>query len=394
MEIGLAIISTTEIVPAEHFKTGGSRAFLESVKLTVREQASKLDISSKKGREAIASLAYQVARTSTGLDDLGKELVEGWKTQAKVVDAERKFCREELAALKDEVRQPLTEWENADKIRIAALEFKIVTVSSLSTLPFGSTVADIEARMAEVNALDLTNMQEFTSRSELAEKTTRDYLSKALAEARQREAEKAETIRLRAEAAERERKESDERIAKEAREKAQREAEEERNRIEQEKFQAEAWAKQAEAARIAAQEQAERDAKAAAERQAESERLAEERRVAAEARAKQEAEESAKRHAEAMEAAEQQRLREAKEAIEREGKSRLAAIEAEREKVAAEARKVAAETEAREKDKKHKSTVMGKAKDALISLGIPEEHAKAAVLAIQRGQVPAVRIDF
>lgn len=375
-ETGLAIISITEIVPAEHFKSGGSRAFLESVKSTVREQASKLDISTKKGRESIASLAYQVARTSTGLDDLGKELVEGWKTQAKVVDIERKFCREELAALKDEVRQPLTDWENADKIRIAALEFKVISMLGFAELPFGASVEDIQAKIEAVNALDMSNMQEFTSRAELAEKQTREYLSKALGEAQQREAEKAEMIRLRNEAAERERKESDERIAREAREKAQREAEEERSRIEQQKFEAEARAKQAEAARV------------------ESERLAEERRVAAEARAKQEAEESAKRHAEALEAAEHQRLREAKEAIEREKQSRLAAIEAERERVAAETRKVAAESEVREKDKKHKSAVMGAAKDALMATGIPEEHAKAAVLAIQRGQVPAVRIEF
>lgn len=405
METGLAIISTTEIVPAEHFKSGGSRAFLESVKMTVREQASKLDISTKKGRDAIASLAYQVARTSTGVDDLGKELVEGWKTQAKVVDAERKLCREELAALKDEVRQPLTDWENADKIRVAVLEFKVVTMSGFATLAFGATVEDIEARISEVNALDMTNMQEFTSRAELAEKQTREYLGKALAEAQRRDAEAAEMAKLRAEAAERERKESDERIAKEAREKAQREAEEERNRIEQEKFQAEAWAKQAEAARIAAQEQAERDAKAAAERQAESERLAEERRVAAEARAKQEAEEAAKRYSVELLRAEERRKQEAADAIEREKsirqlaaekaeRDRQAAIEAERERVAAEARKVAAETEAREKDKKHKSVVMGKAKNALIALGIPEDQAKSVVIAIQRGQVPNVRIEF
>jgi hypothetical protein len=105
-------------------------------------------------------------------------------------------------------------------------------------------------------------------------------------------------------------------------------------------------------------------------------------------------EEAAKRHAEAVEQAEERRNQEAKAADERAERERLAAVESERERVAAEARKVAAETEARERDKKHKSAVMGAAKDALIAAGIPEEHAKAAVLAIQRGQVPAVRIEF
>jgi colicin import membrane protein len=374
MENGLAIIG--EIRPVDYFSAGGSKSYLESIKTQVLAQASKLDISTAKGRDAIASLAYQVARTATGIDDLGKELVEGWKTQAKVVDVERKYSREYLGALKVEVRKELTDWENADKLRVAALEAKVALIGEVGLLPYGATIADIETRIAALDAIDLSNMQEFTSRSELAEKEVRKVLVGALAEAQRRDAEAAEMARLRKEAAEREQKERDERIAKEAREKAQREAEEERHRVEQEKFAAEARAKQAEAARI------------------ESERLAEERRVAAEARAKQEAEEAAKRHAEALAQAEERRNQEAKAAEERAERERLAAVEAERERVAAEARKVAAETEARERDKKHKSAVMGAAKDALIAAGIPEEHAKAAVLAIQRGQVPAVRIEF
>jgi hypothetical protein len=122
--------------------------------------------------------------------------------------------------------------------------------------------------------------------------------------------------------------------------------------------------------------------------------LAEERRVAAEARAKHRAEELEKLHAEEVAEAERRHQIEIKYAADAAERERVSALEAERERVAAEARRVAAETEARERDKKHKSAVMGAAKDALIAAGIPEEHAKAAVLAIQRGQVPAVRIEF
>jgi colicin import membrane protein len=373
-ETGLSIIEST--AAAQLFTPGFLDPIVGRIEREAREEAAKLDISTVAGRKAIASLSFKVAKSKTFVDSKRKELVADEKKRLAAIDAEGRVVWNRLEALQEEVRKPLTDWEQADKIRVAALEFKVISMAGLAEIPFGASVADIEAKIAEVNALDMTNMQEFTSRAELAEKTTRDYLSKALAEAQQREAEKAETIRLRAEAAERERKDNEERIAREAREKAQREAEVERQRIEQEKFEAEARAKQAEAAR------------------AESERLAEERRVAAEARAKQEAEESAKRHAEELAKAEERRKLEAKIAEEVAENRRLAAIEAERERVAAEARKVAAETEAREKDKKHKSAVLGAAKDALIAAGIPEEHAKAAVLAIQRGQVPAVRIEF
>lgn len=374
METGLAIVS--EINAITFFQPGASTDVLEKLKIEVRAEAAKLDISTVANRKAIASLSSKVAKTKTGLEAAGKDLVAGEKKRLKLIDEERGKVWDELQALQEEVRQPLTEWENADKIRVAALEFKVVTMSGLASIPYGASTAEIEAKIAEVDALDMSNMQEFTSRAELAEKQTREYLAKALAEAQRRDAEAAEMDKLRAEAAEREKRENEERIAKEAREKAQREAEAERNRIEEEKFQAEARAKQAEAARI------------------ESERLAEERRVAAEAQTKRRAEDLAKLHAEEVAEAERRHQIEIKYAADAAERERLAAIEAERERVAAESRKAAAEAEAREKDKKHKSAVMGAAKDALIAAGIPEEHAKAAVLAIQRGQVPAVRIEF
>jgi hypothetical protein len=374
MENGLAIIESTTAV--QLFAPGALDTIISRIELEAREEASKLDISTVAGRKAIASLSFKVAKSKTFIDSKRKDLVADEKKRLAAIDAEGRVAWNRMEALQEEIRKPLTDWEEADKQRCAILEVRVKNLADLGSIPYGSTTADLENRIAILDGLDMSNMMEFTSRAELTEAQTRKALTTALAEAKQRDAEKAENERLRKEAAEREQKERDERIAKEAREKAQREAEEERHRIEQEKFAAEARAKQAEAARV------------------ESERLAEERRVAAEARAKQEAEEAAKRHAEALAQAEERRNQEAKAAEERAERERLAAVESERERVAAEARKVAAETEARERDKKHKSAVMGAAKDALIAAGIPEEHAKAAVLAIQRGQVPAVRIEF
>jgi colicin import membrane protein len=427
MENGLAIIDLGEITAIQLFAPGQLEASVGQIERETRDKLSKLDISTAKGREAIASLNHYVARSKTFIDGKRKELVADEKRRLAAIDAEGKVYWNRLESLQKEVTRELDAWKEADSKRCALLEYKVSKMAELGSVGHGATTYEIECRIAEVDALDMSNMQEFTSRAELAESQTRKALATALEESQQRDAEKSENERLRKEAAEREQKERDERIAKEAREKAQREAEEERHRIEQEKFAAEARAKQAEAARV------------------ESERLAEERRVAAEARAKQDAEEAEKRHNEAVAAAakkaeddriafeaaekrraeiaeaqrkeaeerhardlqeqkeraereakvaEERRQREAKEAADRAERDRVAALEAERERVAAEARKVAAETEARERDKKHKSAVMGAAKDALIAAGIPEEHAKAAVLAIQRGQVPAVRIEF
>jgi len=375
METGLAIVSTINAVT--FFQPGMSADVLDKLEIEVRDQASKLDISTDAGRKAIASLAHKVAKSKTGLDAAGKDLVAGEKARLKLIDTERGKVWDRLEALQEEVRRPLTEWEEADKIRCAKLEADVMTMASYGSIPYGSTTADIESLISKVDALKLTNMMEFTSRAELAEAQTRKALGSALAEAKQRDADKAENERLRKEAAEREQKERDERIAKEAREKAQREAEAERLRVEQDKFEAEARAKQAEAARV------------------ESERLAEERRVAAEARAKQEAEDAAKRHAEALAQAEDRRKLEAKIAEEVAENRRLAAVEAERERVAAEARKVAAETEAREKDKKHKASINNAAVVALGGLpGISTQLARDIVTAIAKGEIPNVKISY
>ncbi|MBR7534615.1 hypothetical protein KC248_28320, partial [Klebsiella michiganensis] len=69
------------------------------------------DVTTKKGRDAIASMAHKVARSKTYIDNAGKDLVAELKALPKQIDESRRVVRERLDALKDEVRRPLTEWE-------------------------------------------------------------------------------------------------------------------------------------------------------------------------------------------------------------------------------------------------------------------------------------------
>jgi len=71
-----------------------------------------------------------------------------------------------------------------------------------------------------------------------------------------------------------------------------------------------------------------------------------------------------------------------------------AAAIAEREKLANEQADRDRQTAIREADKKHKSKVLGEAKDAIMSMNVSEELAKAIVLKIARGEVPNVSISF
>lgn len=117
---------TTDIIVVEVKQESVQEVFTSNDKLQpILDEISKKaksivpDTSTAKGRKEIASIAYQVARTKTYLDGLGKNLVADMKKLPGLVDASRKQARDYLDQLAEEVRKPLTEWE-AEQERIAA----------------------------------------------------------------------------------------------------------------------------------------------------------------------------------------------------------------------------------------------------------------------------------
>ncbi|HBQ5798138.1 TPA: hypothetical protein L7610_002848 [Klebsiella pneumoniae subsp. pneumoniae] len=236
------------------------------------------DVTTKKGRDAIASMAHKVARSKTYIDNAGKDLVAELKALPKQIDESRRIVRERLDALKDEVRRPLTEWE-AEQERIKAEEaMNALHVEALAmNEDFDRRLA---ARIESDHEMALLMNDAFDR--EQAEK-------KAEAE-RQRIAHEEEIKRIAAAAA-----------AREVEQRAQREREEAALREAALKAQAE----QAERDRIAAEQKAEADKQAAIEaerRKAQEEadrirREAEQREQARLAEEKRKADEQARREA-------------------------------------------------------------------------------------------------
>lgn len=228
------------------------------------------DVTTKKGRDAIASMAHKVARSKTYIDNAGKDLVAELKALPKQIDESRRVVRERLDALKDEVRRPLTEWE-AEQERIKAEE-------AMNALHVEALVMNedfdrqLAARIESDHEMALL-MNDSIDR-EQAEK-------KAEAE-RQRIAREEEIKRLaeekaKREAAEQAQREIDAAAAREreailAKERAEREQREAAERAEREKQAA------VEAERRKAQEEADRIRREAEQR--EQARLAEEKRKA------------------------------------------------------------------------------------------------------------------
>jgi len=69
------------------------------------------DVTNDKGRKAIASMAYRVAQSKTYIESHGKNLAAELKELPKMVDSNRKYARDFLDNLKEQVRKPLDDWE-------------------------------------------------------------------------------------------------------------------------------------------------------------------------------------------------------------------------------------------------------------------------------------------
>jgi len=328
------------------------------------------DISTEEGRDNIRSIAFKLAKSKTALDKMGKDLTEEQRKQIEAVNAERKRAWERMETLQHEIRKPLTDWEDAEKKRVADHEAALAHIESLGVFMQDTpiTTADIEERIKQFNALAPRVWQEFEPRYNYTVKTLSDGLAASLAESQKRDAEAAELERLRAEEAARKQKEHEERIAAEAAEKAKKAAEEkaaadaeaERQRTEKERL------------RIEAEKQAAVDAAA----KAESDRLAaiakaESDRIAAEEKAKRDEEAAAQR---------------------------------ERDKIAAEKKAEADALAAREADHAHKKKINNEAMGVIhkliqdwsgsIEKSDGEEAAKQIIIAIAKGEIPHVKIIY
>lgn len=351
-----ALVVIETLTPAVYSEPNGIETLLANLEAKVR--AVHTDISTPAGRAAIKSLAHQVSRSKTALDDMGKDLVAGLKKQTGAVDAERKKVRDRLDALRDEVRGPVDEYEAAEKKRCEDHEAAIQAMLALLQFDGEPKFVAVVDRIATLAELYNREWQEFSSRAKAIHGTTQAGLAAKRDAAIKREEQEAELARLRAEQVAREQKEREDRIAAEAADKA----------------------------RLVDEAKAAREAQEAASRAAEAQRKADAERAAAVARA----EESERNRIASAAKAEQDR----KDAAAKAERDRKAAIEAERKRAADAKAAEDAETALREADKAHRKVINSEALAAFVAAGLTVEQGVIAITAIVRGIVPHVRIAY
>ncbi|MCM7867139.1 hypothetical protein M8S81_07690 [Enterobacter hormaechei] len=256
---------------------------LDPIIEAIEKEARSLvpDVSTRKGRDAIASMAHKVARSKTYIDNAGKDLVAELKALPKQIDESRRIVRERLEALKDEVRRPLTEWE-AEQERIKAKEaMNALHAEALEmNIKFDQELAakfeaDHEMALLMNEKFD-RDREEQRRQAEQAQRERDERLKQEAAEQARRDAEakhKAEIEaaarreaeeKARAELAERQRIEAEQRAAREKQEAEARAEREKAAAVEAERLKA----KQAEAARLAEEKRkAEEEARRAADKE-------------------------------------------------------------------------------------------------------------------------------
>lgn len=360
----LAVVPPQETALAVYSAEKGLEPWLQVIRSKI--DGFTPDISTRKGRDAIASMAYAVARSKTALDDVGKKLVADLKEVPKKIDAERKRVRDTLDSWQEEVRRPLNEWQAAEDARVDKHNDAIERIRLLAVDLDGVTAEDLTDRVAQLEAVALgDDWEEFEPEAARAKDKALGVLRAALAARQQYEAEQAELVRLREEKEARDKKDNEDRIAREAAERATREAEEKAQRE-----------RDAEAQRV-------RDEQAAAEKRENDLKL-----QAAEAERR--AEQAKREQLEAEQRAERDRL----EAVERQKQAVEQARLDEKARADAAADEILRQERLREADKEHKKTICLAAQKALIAGGIDEEVAKAVIILIHQRKIPAISIQY
>lgn len=332
-------IADQNIVVAAFKTPGGTTELFERIAQEARSHVP--DVTTKKGRDQIGSLAMKVSKSKTFIEKCGKELVADQKAQIKLIDDDRIATVKKFDELRNEILAPRDAWEQAEKDRVAKHEQFINVIRMTAAIcqnpenPWASinikdSISDLE------NLVIDSSLEEYEEQAKLAKFESLELLRKSLAQAEQREAEQAELERLRLAEQARLQREHEERIAREAAERATREAEE-KARFEAERVQREKLESEQREARLKAEKEA---AELRAVQAAENER----KRIEAEQAAKSEAERKA--------------------------------------------------AEEREADQAHKKLICSEALKGLTDLGVSVDQGKAILNAINKGLVPHVSIKF
>ncbi|KAA0554447.1 hypothetical protein F0327_09615 [Citrobacter braakii] len=271
-------LTVIEIKPEQApalYTSGGLAGYLEQI----REMAKEVpDVTTKKGRDRIGSLARMVGSSKTAIEKPGREYLKRLKEAVKPAEEELRIFTRECDAIRDAILKPREEWE-AEQERIKAEEAARIKAEEdrkqfesdheIALLMNDAFDRELAEKKAEAERQRIAHEEEL--KRQAAEQAKREAEEKAAAELAAAKKREEYAIAARAQA---------ELLAKQAQERAEQEAKDAAAKAEAEKKAA------IEAEQRKAHEEADRIKREAEAKEAA--RLAEEKRIADE-KAKREA---------------------------------------------------------------------------------------------------------
>lgn len=365
------LVVITEETALEAFsKENGLKDVVEKAKKETDRLLEAADLTTKKGRDAIASNARKPVKLKTTLDKLAVGSTEEMRQKIAAVNANRNYMKIELDHMRDKIRKPLTDWEEAEKKRVSDINDAIARIKNAGRAadPVNGNLLTLDELKQNKKYLEDfkvdDSFQEFKSEVEMIHQKSLDFVNQSIEAEEKRLSEQAELEQLRKEKEEREAKEYEEQLKEEARLEEAKRQEEEKARLKRE---AEEEKQRA--------EQAEKDAQEAKQRaeieREEAEQRAEQQRLEAEENARVEKEEAAQREKEAAEKAERDLLQKQAE-------------EAEEKRIA---------QEKLEANKKHVINIKNQAITSLNKI-ISKAEAERVIKAISEGKIDHVTINY
>lgn len=176
-------------------------AQLETMRSDWLAEAKKHDISTEAKRTELKRFARPLQKLRTGIKARAKELTGATKRKIAAIDAEKRRLVQVVGSIEDEVLSPLTVWEAEEEARKVRLANVIKNIEAKAEVYTYLDIPSIEAAIAELEAFDLSTMQEYKLSAESAVTAVLKRLKPELERRKVSEAERVELERLRGESA-------------------------------------------------------------------------------------------------------------------------------------------------------------------------------------------------
>jgi colicin import membrane protein len=196
-ETALSFVADPKVAIAVLTKSDERQAFMANVKADVAKFVP--DLSTAKGREAIKAMAFKVTKTKTFIDGTRKALTEEHRKAVEAVNSVGRVVWDELESLAIETRKPLTDYEQAEKDRLAEVAGRFELIERHQMLSVEDSALTVSARILHLQEMtfDPAVFGDSLASAEEARDAAVATLQAAHARIVQEEADRAELALLR-----------------------------------------------------------------------------------------------------------------------------------------------------------------------------------------------------